>query len=287
MPNFTTSPAGRHSAGCPRRVQHVAAVLGADPAAGRPVAAVDVDGRAGDEAAEVAGEVDGGAAMSSTWPAIGSGVCTAVVHADARASGSRRGRCSSPGSAGGRARGRGSCVRLTTAAFIARVDREARAGAVRLDRRDVDDRRRPVGHERHAGADEVRDAGEVLADQRVLALVVDVEEARRRSRRPRCSRATSIAPSSAATVPTKSRRRRSPSRTSSSAGDDAAARRLDRVGGGVEVRHVAVADRDVRRRSGRARAAVASPMPDRRAGDDRDAVRQQGGGRVERHGGAG
>ena len=43
-------------------------------------------------------------------------------------------------------------------------------------------------HVRHRGADEVGHAGEVLADQRVLALVVDVDERRRRSRRRRCSR---------------------------------------------------------------------------------------------------
>ena len=45
------------------------------------------------------------------------------------------------------------------------------------------------------------------------------------------------------------------------AGDDAAAGRLDRVGGLVEVRDVAVADRDVGAEVVRTRVAIASPMP--------------------------
>ena len=57
-----------------------------------------------------------------------------------------------------------------------RVHREAGRGAVRLDRRDVDDRPTRLGHARHRRPDEVGDAHEVLADERVLALGVDVEE---------------------------------------------------------------------------------------------------------------
>ena len=63
-------------------------------------------------------------------------------------------------------------------------------------------------------------------------------------------------------------------------GDDAATRRLDRVGGAIEIRDVAVADREMGTevcKGERDRFAD----PDRGARDDRDPIRQQRGGRLE------
>src|SRR5205085_7624733 len=58
-----------------------------------------------------------------------------------------------------------------------RVHGETRSGAVRLDRRDVDDRA-TLRHVRYTRPHEMRDGGEVLADQRVLTLRVDAHEVR-------------------------------------------------------------------------------------------------------------
>ena len=179
------------------------------PAAGREVAAVDVDRRAGDEARRGrVGEVDDrGRATSSTWPATGSGVCTGrsspmpgvgITSGAMQLTRIMRGR---------RARARASCVRFATRGLHRAVDREAGRGAVRLDRRDVDDR-----------AARLRASAAPTARTKFVTLVKFSRTARpgpcrsrRGSRRgsppPALFTSTSTRPSSPATVPTKASHR--------------------------------------------------------------------------------
>ena len=120
-----------------------AAVGGAAPAAGGEVAAVDVDRRAGDEARPVGREVDRGAprrrrrarrSAAASSPA-GRRRCPGVGITSGAMQLTRMRR--SPSSSA-------SDLREVHERGLHRaVDREAGRGAVRLDRRDVDDRRRP------------------------------------------------------------------------------------------------------------------------------------------------
>ena len=88
------------------------------------------------------------------------------------------------------------CVRFDAARPSSRCrPRSPGAGPVRLDRRDVHDRAARRRHERHDAADEVRDAGEVLADRARPGPCRSRRGTPAGSRRRRCSPATSTRPS--------------------------------------------------------------------------------------------
>ena len=138
----------------------------------------------------------------------------------------------------------------------------------------------PARHLRRARADEVRDAREVLPDERVLALVVHVEERGLEAAAgvvdEHVDAAHRLDPRAHGIAVTHVEHR----------GVRPAAGRDDRRDGGVEPVGITVADRDVGAEPGeRGRDRGADPLG--RAGDDRDAVRQQHRVGRERHGGRG
>src|ERR1019366_4337420 len=129
---------------------------------------------------------------------------------------------------------------------------------------------------------EVRHAEEVLADQRVLALVAHGEKVGEEA-------AAGVVHEDVdrAEVSGHSRHEVCTGRLVPNvelAGHDPPARGLDAVGGGIEVGDVPVADRDVGAESGKGQGHRLAD-PDGGAGDDSDPVGEQGGRRVEGHDG--